>query len=56
MEHGTGALGHRRAVAANEASGNVRHDGSDFNPNCDNNRWAGNAFVKVNQPCVLGSR
>lgn len=36
----------------NRASGNGRFDGSDFNPNCDNNRWIANQFQVVNQPCV----
>lgn len=27
-------------------------DGHDENPSCDNNRWSGNQFATVNQPCV----
>ena len=36
----------------NKGRGNAEHDGHDENPNCDNNRWQGNEFVTVNQPCV----
>ena len=36
----------------NRAAGNGRFDGSDFNPDCDNNRWIANQFQVVNQPCV----
>lgn len=38
----------------NRATGNGRFDGSDFNPNCDANRWIANQFVVINQPCVGG--
>lgn len=36
----------------NRGSGNGEHDGHDDNPNCDMNRWRGNLFETVNQPCV----
>ncbi len=39
---------------ANEGMNNARFDGADFNltPPCDNNRWRGSQFGKVNQSCV----
>jgi parallel beta-helix repeat protein len=36
----------------NRGSGNGEHDGHDDNLNCDMNRWRGNLFETVNQPCV----
>lgn len=36
----------------NRGSGNGEHDGHDDNPDCDMNRWIGNLFDTVNQPCV----
>ncbi|HWH33728.1 MAG TPA: NosD domain-containing protein [Acidimicrobiales bacterium] len=36
----------------NRAANNGRFDGSDFNPNCDNNAWINNIFITVNQECV----
>ncbi len=41
-------------IANNKGSGNTRWDGSDVNPNCDNNAWIGNLFTVVSQPCVSG--
>ena len=42
---------HDNFLTKNRGSGNLQ-DGTDLNPNCDNNRWSGNNFVTVNQPCV----
>lgn len=45
-------------IDRNQASGNTRFDGSDFNglnnplPPCDNNTWIDNQFGTVNQECV----
>lgn len=41
-------------LSANEGMNNDRFDGADFNltPPCDNNRWRGSQFGKVNQSCV----
>lgn len=41
-------------LTGNRGQGNARFDGADRNPNCDNNDWRANAFVRVNQPCVAG--
>ena len=39
---------------SNRAHGNGRFDGNDGNtePACDANRWEGNDFGRVNQPCI----
>ena len=47
----TGAV--NNTLTGNEGLGNTRFDGSDFNPNCDNNDWSANVFVTYNQPCVV---
>ena len=39
-------------LTKNTGRGNAEFDGFDGNPNCDNNRWSGNQFTTVNQPCV----
>ncbi len=41
-------------LSANAGMNNARFDGADFNltPPCDNNRWRGSQFGKVNQSCV----
>ncbi len=45
------------SIVANQSSGNLRYDGSDFNtdPPCDSNSWVRNTFLTVNQPCVAGN-
>ncbi len=37
---------------SNRGQGNGAFDGADQNPNCDNNDWQANAFVRINQACV----
>jgi len=39
-------------INGNTALGNQVFDLEDQNPNCDDNQWKGNKFVKANQPCV----
>ncbi len=41
-------------INGNKASGNAGFDGFDGTPGCDNNKWRGNRFGDVNQPCVSG--
>ncbi len=41
-------------INGNDATGNAGTDGFDGTPNCDNNKWRGNKFDDVNQPCVSG--
>ena len=42
-------------LTGNQGSGNGRFDGADRNPDCDNNNWVANRFVRVNQPCVAAN-
>ncbi len=53
---GSGIFVNQRAtdnfLTKNQGTGNAEFDGEDRNPNCDNNRWSGNQFTTVNQPCV----
>ena len=42
-------------LTGNQGHGNGRFDGADRNPNCDNNNWVANRFVRVNQPCVAAN-
>jgi hypothetical protein len=48
-----GALGNNigNRNGGNTASGNLAFDGYDGNANCDNNRWVGNHFTTIFQPC-----
>lgn len=45
---------HDNLLVNNVGRGNGEFDGTDENPDCDNNTWTRNTFRTVNRPCVRG--